>query len=257
MILPSGRVDGKIALVTGTGSGLGRAMAIGLAQAGADVGLTELPGKEAAAEETAAEVRSAGRRALVLALDVRQLPMIDDAVERLLTAFGRIDILVNNAGINVPKLAVDVTPEEWDTVLDTDLKGLFFTTQKVARRAMIPQGGGKIVNIASIMGVGGFRYRAAYCSAKAGVVNLTRVLAIEWAEHHINVNAIGPTFFDTPLTRPMFEDRAFYDDVMGRIPLGRLGQPEDVVGAAVFLSSAAANMVTGHTLMVDGGWTAF
>ncbi|PWT84535.1 MAG: 2-deoxy-D-gluconate 3-dehydrogenase [Blastocatellia bacterium] len=256
MILPSIRLDGKIALVTGTGSGLGHAIAIGLATAGADVGMTELPGKEAAAEETAAEVRKAGRQGLVLPLDVRKLAMIGEAVDRLLSAFGRIDILINNAGVNVPKLAIEVTPEDWDVVLDTDLKGLFFTTQKVATSAMIPQGGGKIVNIASIMGVGGFRYRAAYCSAKAGVVNLTRVLAIEWAEHKINVNAIGPTFFDTPLTRPMFEDRAFYHDVVGRIPLGRLGQPEDVVGAAVFLCSPAADMVTGHTLMVDGGWTA-
>jgi 2-deoxy-D-gluconate 3-dehydrogenase len=256
MNIPSSRVDGKIALVTGTGSGLGRAIAIGLAHAGADVGLTELPGKETAAEETAADVRSAGRRSLVHALDVRRLPMITETVDSMLSTFGRIDILVNNAGLNVPRLAVDVTPEDWDAVLDTDLKGLFFMTQAVATRAMIPQGSGKIVNMASIMGVGGFRYRAAYCSAKAGVVNLTRVLAIEWAQHTINVNAIGPTFVETPLTRPMFEDRAFYDEVVARIPLGRLGRPEDVVGAAVFLSSAAADMITGHTLMVDGGWTA-
>ena len=138
MFLPSTRLDGKIALVTGTGSGLGRAIAIGLATAGADVGLTELPGKETAAEETAAEIRTAGRGAIVLPLDVRKLTMIGEAVERLLSAFGRIDILVNNAGVNVPKLAVDVTPEDWDVVLDTDLKGLFFTTQRVATRAMIP-----------------------------------------------------------------------------------------------------------------------
>ena len=255
-MFPSARVEGRIALVTGAGSGLGRAIAIGLAHAGADLGLTELPGKEAAAEETALAIQKMGRRALVLALDVRRLEMIEEVVDRMMSAFGRIDILVNNAGINVPKLAVDVTPEDWDLVLDTDLKGLFFTTQKVATRTMIPHGGGKIINMASVMGMGGFRLRAAYCSAKAGVVNLTRVLAIEWAPYRINVNAIGPTFFETPLTRPMFEDKAFYDDVVGRIPLGRLGQPEDVVGAAVFLSSAAANMITGHTLMVDGGWTA-
>jgi NAD(P)-dependent dehydrogenase (short-subunit alcohol dehydrogenase family) len=133
-MFPSTRVDDRIALVTGTGSGLGRAIAIGLAHAGADVGLTELPGKEAAAEETAVAVRRAGRRALVLALDVRRLEMIDEVVERMMSVFGRIDILVNNAALNVPKLAVDVTPEDWDLVLDTDLKGLFFTTQKVATR---------------------------------------------------------------------------------------------------------------------------
>jgi NAD(P)-dependent dehydrogenase (short-subunit alcohol dehydrogenase family) len=137
-----------------------------------------------------------------------------------------------------------------------NLKGVFFTAQAVATKSMIPRGGGKIVNMASQMGVVGFTYRAAYCSAKAGVVNLTRVLACEWAKHAINVNAIGPTFVDTPLTRPMFEDKSFYNDVLGRIPLGRLGQPEDIVGAAVFLSSPASDLVTGHTLLVDGGWTA-
>jgi len=256
MNLPSLRVDGKVALVTGTGSGLGRAIAIGLAQAGADVALTELPGKEAAAQETAREVERAGRRALVVPLDVLRLPMIQETVDRVLAVFDRIDILVNNAGINVPKLAVDVTEEDWDRVLDVDLKGVFFTAQAVAKKAMIPRGGGKIVNIASQMGVVGFTYRAAYCSAKAGVVNLTRVLAWEWAKSQIHVNAIAPTFVETPLTRPMFEDKAFYNDILSRIPLGRLGKPEDIVGAAVFLSSPAADMVTGHTLLIDGGWTA-
>lgn len=209
MTFPTLRVDGKVALVTGTGSGLGRAIALGLAEAGAHVALTELPGKEVAAEDTASQIANIGRRALVVALDVRRLSMIRQAVDDTLAEFGRIDILVNNAGMNIPKLAVDVTEEDWDTVLDVDLKGLFFTSQMVATRAMIPQAGGKMVNMASIMGVGGYKYRSAYCSAKAGVVNLTRVLALEWAPYNINVNAIGPTFFDTPFTRPMFEDRAF------------------------------------------------
>jgi len=256
MNVPSMRVDGKIALVTGTGSGLGRAVAIGLAHAGADVALTELPGREAAARETALAIEKVGRRALIVPLDVVQVPMIQQAVDRTLAHFDRIDILVNNAGLNVPQLAVDVTEEAWDHVLDVNLKGVFFVAQAVATKSMIPRGGGKIVNMASQMGVVGFTYRAAYCSAKAGVVNLTRVLAWEWAKHAINVNAIGPTFVDTPLTRPMFEDRSFHDDVLSRIPLGRLGQPEDIVGAAVFLASPASDMVTGHTLLVDGGWTA-
>jgi 2-deoxy-D-gluconate 3-dehydrogenase len=250
------RVDGKTALVTGTGSGLGRAIAVALAEAGADVALTELPGREAAAEETAREVRAHGRRAAVLPLDVTKLPMIPETVDRALAELGRIDVLVNNAGLNVPRLAVDVTEEDWDRVLDVDLKGVFFTTQAVAKKSMIPRGGGKIVNIASIMGVVGYSYRAAYCSAKAGLVNLTRVLAFEWARHGITANAVAPTFVETPLTRPMFEDAAFKEDVLRRIPLGRLGTPEDIAGAVVYLASPAADLVTGHTLLVDGGWTA-
>jgi 2-deoxy-D-gluconate 3-dehydrogenase len=250
------RVEGRIALVTGTGSGLGRAMAIGLAQAGADLALTELPDRLGAAEETAREVEKAGRKAHVVPLDVTNLPGIREMADAVARRFGRIDILVNNAGVNVPKLAVDVTEEDWDRVLDVDLKGVFFTAQAVAKRAMIPQGGGKIVNISSQMGVVGYTYRAAYCAAKAGVVNLTRVLAFEWAKHQITVNAVAPTFVETPLTKPMFEDKAFRDDVLSRIPLGRLGRPEDIVGSVVYLSSASADMVTGHTLLVDGGWTA-
>ncbi|MCA1553882.1 MAG: SDR family oxidoreductase, partial [Chloroflexi bacterium] len=142
-------------------------------------------------------------------------------------------------------------------VLDINLKGVFFTAQAVAKQAMIPQDGGKIINMSSQNGVIGFYYRAAYCSSKAGVVNLTRVLAIEWANHHINANAIGPTFIDTPLTRPMFENRQFYDDVVSRIPQGHIGKPEDIVGAVVYLASPASDLVTGHTLLVDGGWTAW
>jgi 2-deoxy-D-gluconate 3-dehydrogenase len=254
--LPSMRVDGKIALVTGAGSGLGQAIAIGLAQAGADVALTELPGREAAAAHTVQAVEAAGQRASAWPLDVTRLPMIAEVVDGVLTRFGRLDILVNNAGINIPRLALDVTEEDWDRVLDVNLKGAFFTAQAAARKALVPRGGGKVINIASQNGVVGFHHRAAYCSSKAGLVNLTRVLALEWARYRINVNAVGPTFVDTPLTRPMFEDRAFYEEVLGRIPLGRLGRPEDVAGAVVYLASPAADLVTGHTLLVDGGWTA-
>ncbi|HXX93907.1 MAG TPA: SDR family oxidoreductase [Planctomycetota bacterium] len=207
-------------------------------------------------QETARAVEAAGRKAFVVPLDVTRLPGIREMADAVASHFGRIDILVNNAGVNVPRLAVDVSEEDWDRVLDVDLKGVFFTAQAVAKKAMIPQWGGKIVNISSQMGVVGYTYRAAYCAAKAGVVNLTRVLAFEWARHGITVNAVAPTFVETPLTRPMFDDPAFKSDVLGRIPLGRLGRPEDIVGSVVYLSSASADMVTGHTLLVDGGWTA-
>lgn len=256
MQFPSARVDGKVAIVTGTGSGIGQASALALAAAGARVVLTELPGRTDAAEATARTAKEDyGAETLVLPLDVTQMAQIDGLVRGAIERFGQIDILINNAGVNIPKLAVDVTEEDWDLVLDINLKGLFFTTQAVGRE-MIARGSGKIVSIASQMGVVGYWKRAAYCSSKAGVVNLTRVLAFEWAQHGIRVNAIGPTFVETPLTRPMFEDQAFRDDVLGRIPLGQLAKPEDIACAVVYLASPASDMVTGQTLLVDGGWTA-
>jgi len=256
MDFPSMLVTDRVAIVTGSGSGIGRAIALGLAGAGADVVITELPHKLEAAEAVAAEVRATGRRALVCALDVRNLESIQDMVHSTINAFGRIDILVNNAGIQIAKPALEVTEADWDAVLDTNLKGVFFCSQAVGRE-MVKQQRGKIVNIASINGVIGYYNRAAYCSAKAGVVNLTRVLAIEWAPYNINVNAVAPTYILTPLTERTLSDPATYQDIINRMPLRRLGRPEDVVGAVIYLASPAADMVTGHTLLVDGGWTAW
>ena len=190
-----------------------------------------------------------------LPLRLPEIDSIDAFVAGAVEGLGRIDILVNNAGVNIPADALDLTEADWDSVQDVNLKGLFFLSQRVARR-MKADGGGRIINMASINGVVGYYKRAAYCSSKAGVVNLTRVLALEWAQYGINVNAIGPTFILTPMTQSTFDDPAQRQDLLGRIPLGRVGQPEDVVGAVVFLASPAAAMVTGHTLMVDGGWTA-
>lgn len=257
MNFPSLRVDNQIAFVTGAGQGLGQAIALALAHAGADVVLTELPGKESNAHESAKQIEALGRRAWVVTLDVTQVPMIQTTVAQALAQCGCIDILVNNAGINIQQWALEVTEEAWDAILDTNLKGTFFVSQAVAKQAMVPQRRGKIINVASQMGLVGYYYRAAYCASKAGVVNLTRVLAVEWAKYNINVNAIAPTFIHTPLTKPMLEDEAFKQDVLARIPLGRFGQPADVVGAVVFLASPASDLVTGHTLLVDGGWTAW
>jgi 2-deoxy-D-gluconate 3-dehydrogenase len=255
-VTPSFRVDDQIAIVTGSGSGMGRAFAQALAGAGADVVITELPGREALAAETAALVQAQGRRALTLSLDVTQVASIRAMVEKVVTEWGWIDILINNAGMNIRKWAVDVTEQDWDTVVDTDLRGAFFCAQLVGKH-MIQRGkGGRIVNTASQVGLVGYTERVAYCAAKAGVINMTRVLAIEWARHGITVNAIAPTFVNTPLVAALLESEEVRQEVLSRIPLGRLAEPEDIVGAVLYLASPAAAMVTGHTLVVDGGWTA-
>jgi 2-deoxy-D-gluconate 3-dehydrogenase len=253
--LPSMHVEGMTALVTGAGSGLGRAIALAMAEAGADCAVTELPEKMGTLSPVCDQIRACGRKAIALPLRLPEQAGIDAVVRRTTDELGRIDILVNNAGVNIPKPALEVTEEEWDAVLDTNLKGTFFLSQRAAR-LMKGTGGGRIINIASQNGVVGYYRRAAYCSSKAGVVNLTRVLAIEWAPLGINVNAVGPTFIITPLTQSTWDDPEMREDLLKRIPLGRVGVPEDVVGAVVFLASPAASLITGHTLLVDGGWTA-
>jgi 2-deoxy-D-gluconate 3-dehydrogenase len=249
------RLDGKVAVVTGAGSGIGVAIAVAMAEAGADCIVTELPDRLGSLEPVCEQIRATGRRALPLPLSLPAMASIAALVENAVAALGRIDLLINNAGVNIPRDALEVSESDWDRVLDVNLKGLFFMSQRVARE-MVKTGGGRIVNIASQNGVVGYYRRAAYCASKAGVVNLTRVLALEWAQHKIHVNAVGPTFVLTPLTQSTFDDPTLRADLLRRIPLGRVGQPEDIVGAVVFLCSPAADLITGHTLLVDGGWTA-
>lgn len=256
MVLPSMRLDGLRAAVTGAGSGIGEAVAEALAEAGADVALSEMPERLDALQDVCRRIESHGRKAVPLPLGLPDMDSIDAFVAGAVDGLGGIDILVNNAGVNVPADALDLTEADWDLVQDVNLKGLFFLSQRVARSMKQAGVGGRIINVASMNGVVGYYKRAAYCSSKAGVVNLTRVLALEWAELGINVNAIGPTFVLTPLTQSTFDDPELRQDLLRRIPLGRVGQPEDVVGSVVFLASPAAAMVTGHTLLVDGGWTA-
>lgn len=253
MRFPDFGLPDKIALVTGASMGLGHGAALALANAGAHVVVTSRSLDRV--EPVAAEIRDMGREALPLALEVRDLNSIEAMVQRTVERFGRIDILVNNAGINIPEPALEVTEAHWDRLMDINLKGLFFCTQQVGR-VMVDQGQGKIINVASQMGFVGGKLRAAYCSSKGGVVQLTKVLAIEWAKHGINVNGVAPTFLKGPFTAAMFEDQEFYEYAVGNILLGRLGEVEDVLGAIVFLASSAADLVTGHTILVDGGWTA-
>ena len=176
-------------------------------------------------------------------------------VDKTMKTFGHIDILVNNAGVNRPQWALDVTEENWDLVMNTNLKALFFCAQTVGR-VMIKQKKGKIINISSDAGSVGLLRRAAYCASKGGVNLLTKVLALEWAQYNINVNAIAPAFIKTPLTEPMFEEKGFREYVLGNTPLGRVGEPKDVSGALVFLASEASNYMTGSVMLIDGGWTA-
>jgi NAD(P)-dependent dehydrogenase (short-subunit alcohol dehydrogenase family) len=247
-------VTGQVALVTGAARGLGRAVALTLADAGADVAL----GLRDVAHDggLAAEVESLGRRVLPLQLEVSDLDQVRAAVGEVDRQLGRLDILVNNAGIGPENPAEDVVEEDFDRTVAVNLKGTFFTSQ-AAGRLMIRQGGGRIVNMGSQAGSVALPGESVYCMTKAAIAHLTKCLAVEWGLHGITVNCVAPTFIRTAGTQEALSDPAFEADVVERIAaLHRVGEPMDVAGAVLFLCSPAAALVTGHTLLVDGGWTA-
>jgi len=250
---PEFDLSGKVGIVTGAGRGMGYHIALALAKYGADLVVCSRTVPEL--ERVGEEIEKLGRRVLIQQMDVQKIPEIHAMVSKSVEGFGHIDILVNNAGINIPQWAEDVTEEAWDGIMDINLKGLFFCAQAVGK-VMIQQKKGKIINISSQSGSVGLLRRAVYCASKGGVNLLTKVLAVEWAPHNVKVNAIAPTFIETPMTKPMFQDKDFSDYVLGNIPLGRVGKPEDVIGAVVYLASDASDLVTGHILLIDGGWTA-
>ena len=247
---PSFRLDGQRALVTGAGRGIGLAMAAALAEAGAHVTLLARTATEI--EEGAEAIRAAGGSADALCLDIGD----PAATAALLAAQAPYDILVNNAGTNRPAHFTEVTVEDFDAVLDLNLRAAFFAAQAVARRLIAEGRPGSIIHVSSQMGhVGGAR-RTVYCASKHALEGLTKAMAIDLAPHGIRVNSIGPTFIETPMTAPFFQDPAFKENVLSRIKLGRIGRVEDLMGAVVFLASGASALMTGSAMLVDGGWTA-
>ncbi len=248
-------LDGSTALVTGAGRGIGRATALALAHAGADVALG-LRDAGASDDGLVREIEAMGRRALPVAMDVRDLGQIDAAVAATVAAFGRLDILVNNAGLGPANPAEAVTEVDFDVTIDVNVKGVFFASQ-AAGRHMIRQGFGRIVSLSSQAGFVALPTESVYCLSKAAVSHMTRCLAVEWGRYGITVNAVAPTFIHTDGTKADLADPAFEADTIERIAgVHRIGEPMDVAGAIVFLASPAASLITGTTLLVDGGWTA-
>ena len=252
---PSFRLDGRRALVTGAARGLGQATALALADAGADVALGLRVASDAA--ELVERIEAMGRRAHRVQMDLLQLGQVRAAVDEVSAVFGGLDILVNNAGIGPPETpAEDWTESDFDATFGLNVKGLFFASQAAAR-VMIRQRSGTIINMSSQAGFIALPGEAIYCASKAAVSHLTKCHAVEWGRHGITVNAVAPTFIRTPGTEPALSDPAFKADVIERIAgVHRIGEPVDVAGAVVYLASPAASLVTGTTLMVDGGWTA-
>jgi NAD(P)-dependent dehydrogenase (short-subunit alcohol dehydrogenase family) len=250
---PSFDLQGQVALVTGAARGIGRAIALAFAHAGADLalGLHDVQNDG----NLANEIEALGRRALRLQMDMTRLDQVRTAVDTAVAHFGRLDILVNNAGLGPSNSAEDVREEDFDLTVAVNLKGTFFASQ-AAGRSMIRQKYGRIINLSSQAGLVALPTESIYCMTKAAITHLTRCLAVEWGPYNITVNAVAPTFINTPGTAEALEDPAFRADVLSRIPLGRIGEPMEVAAAIVFLASPAASLITGDTLLIDGGWTA-
>jgi NAD(P)-dependent dehydrogenase (short-subunit alcohol dehydrogenase family) len=254
MDFPRFDLTGQTALVTGAARGLGRAISLALAHAGADVALGLRDVK--ADSGLAAEIQAMGRRTLPLQMDVSKLEQVRRAVEDAAREFGRLDILVNNAGLGPENPAENVREEDFDLTVAVNLKGTFFASQ-AAGRVMIRQGSGKIINMSSQAGFAALPTESIYCMTKAAIAHLTKCLAVEWGKHNITVNAVAPTFIRTPGTEAALADEAFRADTIERIAgLHRIGEPMEVAGAVVFLASPAASLITGETILIDGGWTA-
>jgi NAD(P)-dependent dehydrogenase (short-subunit alcohol dehydrogenase family) len=247
-------VEGQVALVTGAAHGIGRACALALARAGANVAL----GLRDVASDggVGAEIQAMGRQALRLQMNMTKLEQVRAAVAETVSRLGRLDILVNNVGLGPPNRAEEVAEEDFDLTLAVNLKGTFFASQAAGRVMIRDKRGGRIINMSSQAGFVALPTESVYCMTKAAIAHLTKCLALEWGKHQITVNAVAPTFIRTPGTEKWLDDEAFRASVLSRIPLGRVGEPMDVAGAVLFLASPASSLITGTTILVDGGWTA-
>lgn len=252
MILDAFKLSGKVAIVTGCDTGLGQGMALGLAQAGCDI----VSVNRKVPEQTAAGVKSLGRRFLAIQADLSRQEGLEEIVARTVTEMGRVDILVNNAGTIRRQDALSFSEKDWDEVVNLNLKTVFFLSQTVARQFVAQGSGGKIINIASMLSFQGGIRVPSYTASKSGVLGLTRLLANEWAGLGINVNAIAPGYMATNNTQQLRDDEQRSKEILDRIPAGRWGAPDDLQGPVVFLASSASDYVNGYTLAVDGGWLA-
>jgi gluconate 5-dehydrogenase len=246
------RLQDKVAIVTGSTKGIGRAIAIGYAEEGATVIVCGR--SEDLANNLAQELTRRGKKAVAMKLDVTSHDSINQVVNQVMKQFGRIDILVNNAGISpIWKRAEDTSKEAWEQIIATNLTGAFLCAQAIGK-VMIKQKSGKIINMTSVGGKVALPRLVAYCASKAGIISLTQVLAAEWAQHNILVNAIGPSYVETDFTAGLRGNQAIYDDLKNKNLLKRFARPEEVVGAAIFLASDESNYITGQTIFIDGGW---
>jgi len=249
------KLKGKVAIVTGASKGIGKAIAMRYAREGASVVLASRSLN--VLETNVQEIKQAGGEALAVSVDIRNVESINDLVKKTVDRYGRLDLLVNNAGITMGGPSEDLAPEDWRTALETDLFGVFFASQAAAK-IMMPQGGGGIINISSVNGILAAPRRAAYCASKAAVNELTKVLAIEWADRKIRVNAIAPGYVRTELVQDVIDKGAIsMDAILRRTPQGRIGEVEDIAGLAVYMASDESSYMTGSVVIIDGGWAAY